>query len=213
LPHSAELGRIRLKLGKGVTGWVAKYKAVVALTQNAFADPRFKLFHSLAEDTYHALLSVPLVSGGETMGVLNAHHREPHVHSPEEVALLSFLGEQMGSVIAMSRLADENARLNEKATEIQQQLESRKVLERAKGIMQQRYKMSEEDAYLRLRNESRRSRRPIREVAEVVLMVEELAVGVNSGNTRDLIGPPCTDRWKQTTWHSTNSDVSYSVVR
>jgi ANTAR domain len=59
----------------------------------------------------------------------------------------------------MSRLSEENARLHEKASEIQQQLESRKVVERAKGILQQRYKMTEEEAYLRLRNESRRSRK------------------------------------------------------
>src|SRR3954470_4985081 len=42
VPHAADLGQIRLKMGEGVTGWVAEHKAVVVLSSNASADPRFK---------------------------------------------------------------------------------------------------------------------------------------------------------------------------
>lgn len=93
---------------------------------------------------------------------------------------MAFLGEQMGGVIAMSRLAAENAHLQERTVAVQRELASRKLLERAKAILQQRYRISEEEAYLRLRNESRRRRRPLRELAELVLMVEGLALGNNS---------------------------------
>jgi AmiR/NasT family two-component response regulator len=47
-------------------------------------------------------------------------------------------------------------------------------MERAKGILQQRHGITEEDAYLRLRNQSRRLRRPIRELAEAIILTEEL---------------------------------------
>ena len=100
LPHTREIGSIRLKLGEGVTGWVAAHKSVVALSAKAALDKRFKNFPSLVEDTFEAFLSVPLVSGGETIGVINIHHKAPHVHTPEQVALLSFMGEQMGGAIA-----------------------------------------------------------------------------------------------------------------
>ncbi len=174
LPHRTEIGKIRLKKGEGVTGWVAEHKTVVALSCKAAVDHRFRSFSALVEDTYEAFLSVPLISGGEVIGVLNVHHKEPHSHTPTEIASLSFVGEQMGSAIAMSRLTEQNARLQEEADEIRQQLETRKIVERAKGVLQRIYSLTEEEAYQRLRNESRRLRRPVRELAKAVLLVESL---------------------------------------
>lgn len=175
LPHDAEIGQVRLRMGEGVTGWVAEHKSVVALSSKAFADPRFKTFSALVEDTYEALLSVPLVSGGEVIGVLNVHHRDQHVHTPDEIALLSFVGEQMGVALTHSHLSDACVRLQEEASQIRQQLEDRKLLERAKGFLQQKFALTEPEAYRRMRDESRRSRRPIRDIVRAILLVESLA--------------------------------------
>jgi GAF domain-containing protein len=120
------------------------------------------------------LLSVPLVSGGDVIGVINVHHRQAYAHTPEEVALLTFMGEQMGGAISKSRLTEENARLQEETLEMKRQLETRKLVERAKGILQSKYKLSEESAYLRLRNESRRLRRPMRDLAEAIILAEDV---------------------------------------
>jgi signal transduction protein with GAF and PtsI domain len=182
LPHDAEIGQVRLGSGEGITGWVAKHNSVVALSSNAFADPRFKTFSALVEDTYEALISVPLLRGGEVIGVLNVHHRSPHVHTPDQIAVLSFLGEQMGGAIAYSQLAEHNTRLKQESMLIRQQMEERKIVERAKGILQQLYGLSESEAYQRLRDESRRNRKAIREIAEAVVLVEGLA-------TRRGVGP------------------------
>ena len=175
VPHQVDLGNIRLKVGEGVTGWVVEHRSVVALPENAAADRRFKKFQALVEDTYEAFLSVPLVSGGEVIGVINVHHREVHDHTADEIALLTFIGEQMGGAIAKSVLAEENARLMEETAEMRRQLETRKVVERAKGILQHRHGLTEEEAYLRLRNESRRLRRPMRELAEAIILSEDLS--------------------------------------
>jgi transcriptional regulator with GAF, ATPase, and Fis domain len=48
-------------------------------------------------------------------------------------------------------------------------LKERKLVERAKGLIQRRSRLSEEDAYLFLRNQSRRARRPMAEVAEDII--------------------------------------------
>jgi signal transduction protein with GAF and PtsI domain len=175
VPHQVDLGNIRLKVGEGITGWVVEHRSVVALPVNAAADRRFKKFQALVEDTYEAFLSVPLVSGGDVIGVINVHHRQQHDHTPDEVALLTFVGEQMGGVISKSVLAEENARLMEETAEMRRQLETRKVVERAKGILQHRHGLTEEEAYLRLRNESRRLRRPMRELAEAIILSEDLS--------------------------------------
>lgn len=175
VPHAADLGNLRMKVGEGITGWVAEHKSVVALASKAASDARFKRFQALVEDTYEAFLSVPLVSGGEIIGVINVHHREPHQHTADEISLLTFVGEQMGGAISKSVLAEANARLLEETLEMKRQLETRKVVERAKGILQQRYSLSEEEAYLRLRNESRRLRRPMKELAEAIILAEDLS--------------------------------------
>ncbi|HEY7387725.1 MAG TPA: GAF domain-containing protein [Bryobacteraceae bacterium] len=335
LPHAAEIGNIRMKMGEGITGWVAQHKSVVALSGNAAADARFKTFQALPEDTYEAFLSVPLISAGELIGVINIHHLPKHVHTPDEIALVSFIGEQMGGAIAKSKLAErsesaarrmealaglartiseenyldrilqaisamvaetfespvcsimlvdedrrelvisgaqcsspdylhkmplkiedsligrvvregrpvmvpnvveekqyrypelarktglasllsvplvtrekvigtiniysrevrqfseeeigfvkvvagqaaiaiENARLMAETLEMKRALEARKLIERAKGILQQKHGLTEEEAYLRLRNESRRLRRPMRDLAEAVILADDL---------------------------------------
>jgi signal transduction protein with GAF and PtsI domain len=140
---------------------------VVALPSNASADPRFKRFQALVEDTYQAFLSVPIVSGGESIGVINVHHREGHQHTQEEISLLIFVGEQMGGVVSKARLMEE-------AASVKKQLEDRKLVERAKGILQKKYNTTEEDAYFRLRNQSRRLRRSMRELAEAIILAEDI---------------------------------------
>ena len=175
VPHAADLGILRMKMGEGVTGWVAEHKSVVALPYNAAADRRFKRFQGLVEDTYQAFLSVPLVSGGDIIGVINVHHRETHEHSPEEIGLVTFIGEQMGGAIARGLLADQNQRLMLETLEMKRRLEERKLVERAKGILQYKYKITEEEAYLRLRNESRRLRRPMKDLAEAIILTEDLS--------------------------------------
>lgn len=175
VPHPSDLGILSMKIGEGVTGWVAEHKSVVALSSNASADHRFKRFPVLVEDTYEAFASVPLISQGEILGVINVHHREKHNHTQGEIALLTFIGEQMGVAMGRASLKEENARLTEETEEMKRQLATRKLVERAKGILQSREGLSEEEAYLRLRNESRRLRRPMKDLAEAIILSEDLS--------------------------------------
>jgi len=175
VPHAADLGHLRVKIGEGVTGWVAEHQSPVALSSNAASDPRFKMFPALVEDTYEAFLSVPVMNKGQAIGVINVHHRERHEHSVEEISTIQFIGEQVGGAIGKSLLEEENARLTAEAEEMKRQLETRKAVERAKGILQRRHNLTEEEAYLRMRNESRRLRRPMKELADAIILAEELA--------------------------------------
>ena len=133
------------------------------------------MFPALVEDTYEAFLSVPLMSKGKAIGVINIHHRESHQHTAEEVSTIQFIGEQMGAALDRSLLEEENARLAAEAEQVKRELETRKSVERAKGILQRRHNLTEEDAYLRMRNESRRLRRPMKELADAIILAEELS--------------------------------------
>jgi len=109
-PHPGILGKIKLHLGEGITGWVAMEKKPVAIARDASRDPRFKFFQDLPEDRYQAFLSVPIVSKGEVIGVINVQHMNPHRHSSNEVALLSMIAQQVGSAIENARLYEETRR-------------------------------------------------------------------------------------------------------
>ena len=97
------LGRIKLKLGEGVTGWVAKEKKPLALESHAYLDQRFKTFTSLEDENYEAFLSIPILSKNEIVGVMNIRSREEHRYPDHQVALLFTVGRYLGSAIANAR--------------------------------------------------------------------------------------------------------------
>ncbi len=99
LPHPKLIGRVALAIGEGVTGWVARENKTVAISKNAWNDPRFMAFSKLPEDRFQAFLSVPIASKGGIIGVVNVHHRKPHKHSPREIAMLTTIGRQVGGAI------------------------------------------------------------------------------------------------------------------
>ncbi len=103
-PHPKIIGRIKVKMGEGITGWVAKEKQPVAIQKNASNDPRFKFFHNLPEDRYQAFLSVPVITKNEVIGVINVQHRRSHRHTPSEKALLMTIAMQVGGAIENARL-------------------------------------------------------------------------------------------------------------
>src|SRR6202050_1075035 len=69
-PHPDVVERLKLRVGQGITGWVAEHNEPVAVAERAALDPRFQFFHEVPEDSYEAFLSVPLMSRGRVVGVI-----------------------------------------------------------------------------------------------------------------------------------------------
>lgn len=168
--HDEVVDRLKLRVGQGITGWVAEHREPVAVSQNAARDPRFQLFHELPEDSYEAFLSVPILSRGRVVGVINLQHRQPHTYTPRQIRLISMIGFLVGAEIEVARLEGENSQLL-------QQLETRKLLERAKGILQRDLGLDEEQAYLALQRQARQKRKTLKEIAEAVVLGEEIRRG------------------------------------
>ncbi len=166
-PHPELIDRLKLRVGQGITGWVAEHRAPVALCENAFQDSRFNFFSELAEDRYQAFLSVPIICRGKLVGVINLQHRLAHSYSQREIKFIGTIAFLVGAEI-------ERARLESEVSQLSEQLEVRKVVERAKGILQRDLALSEEDAYRSLQRQSRQMRRSMREVAEAVVISDEL---------------------------------------
>ena len=107
--HPSEIGKIRLKLSEGLTGWVARERRLLSISRECYRDPRFKFFVSLPEDTYEAFLSAPVIARDKVVGVINAFHREPHQHTGSEMELLTTVGELVGSAVVLARMASEES--------------------------------------------------------------------------------------------------------
>jgi uroporphyrinogen-III synthase len=169
-PHQELLDRLKLRIGEGITGWVAEHREPVAVFSEAFKDSRFQRFNELPEDKYEAFVSVPLFSRGRLVGVMNLQHREPHVYTERDIHLLSTVGSLAGAEIELARLETQNSDLS-------QQLETRKLVERAKGILQRDLGLTEEQAYLSIQRQSRQKRRTMKEIAEAIVLSEEVRSG------------------------------------
>ena len=166
-PHPDVVDRLKLRVGQGITGWVAEHREPVAIPEKAAQDPRFQFFHELPEDSYDAFLSVPLMSRGRVVGVINLQHKQHHAYRPREIRMISTIGYLVGAEIELARLEEANSSLAE-------QLQTRKIVERAKGILQRDLGLNEEQAYLALQRQSRQKRRPMKEIAEAIVLSDEV---------------------------------------
>src|SRR5215813_2281442 len=169
-PHDEVVDRLKLHMGQGITGWVAEHREPVAISQGAAKDPRFKFFNELPEDSFEAFLSVPILSRGRLVGVINLQHRQSHVYSKKQIQLISTIGFLVGAEIEMARLEGENLDLVER-------LETRKLVERAKGILQRDLGLNEEQAYLALQRQSRQKRKSMKDVAEAIVLSDDVKRG------------------------------------
>lgn len=103
-PHPSTIGKLRLRLNEGLTGWVARERRLLAISRDAYKDPRFKYFGELPEDTYEAFLSAPVIARNRVVGVVNVQHRAPHQHTGGEMEVLTTVGEQVGCVLVLARM-------------------------------------------------------------------------------------------------------------
>ena len=113
------------------------------------------------------MLCVPMAVKGRVIGVINCYTSKLHRFSETETNLLTSIANQ-------AALAIENAELVIKSRLIQEELDTRKRLERAKGILMRKEHITEEEAYLRLQKYSMDKRKSMREVAEAIILMEEI---------------------------------------
>ncbi len=158
------VGHAHLKFGEGLTGHAAKTGKPVAAS-HAARDPHFKYLPETKEKMFQSLLAVPLVSRGKVIGAVNVQTREGREYSPDEIEVLSIIAD-----VAAGEL--EKALLYEEIGGLKEALETRKLVERAKGILMKRHSIGEQEAFLRIQQQARTTRRAMREVAEAIILAE-----------------------------------------
>jgi GAF domain-containing protein len=113
-----------------------------------------------------SLCSLPMLIHGEALGVLNSYSPSKGAFDENDAKILSIIA-------SLSAIVVENARLHAATAAIAQDLENRKLLDRAKSSLMRKHKMDEPTAYRWLQKESMKRSRPMREIAEAVLIRAE----------------------------------------
>ena len=136
-----------LKLTEGVVGYVASYKYPL-IVDDVLKEPRFKEKEMAKKLGLVTMVSVPLkVQDEKVIGVLNCFTAKPHMFSETEVNLITTVANQAAVAILNTELM-----VNTKV--IQEELETRKLVERAKETLMQRRNKTGEEAYQWMRKRS-----------------------------------------------------------
>ncbi|MGE5308185.1 MAG: GAF domain-containing protein [Deltaproteobacteria bacterium] len=155
-----------LKLGEGIAGKVAQENKYIALT-DVSSEKEYKHKDIAKKERLRSLLCVPLAVKGKVIGVLNCYTPKMHEFSEGEIEIVTSIANQ-------AAIAIENTELIVRSKVIQEELETRKRIERAKGILMKDEGLTEEQAYLKMRKYSMDNRKSMREVAEAIVLAAEL---------------------------------------
>ena len=155
-----------LKLGEGVAGKVAlENKAMVV--SNIQTDKLYKYKEIAVGEGLASLLCVPLHVKGKVIGVLNTYTAEQYNFSDYEINILQTVADQAAIVL-------ENYRLVIESKVIREELETRKALERAKGILMREENLSEEEAFKKIQKFAMDKRKSVRELADAIILSYEM---------------------------------------
>ena len=97
------VGRATLRIGEGITGWVANARVPLAV-RDVHHEPRWKFVPSVDVDRFTSMLSVPLVSRDEVIGVMNVQTVEPRDFDRTEIDFLQTIANHVAGIIEKGRL-------------------------------------------------------------------------------------------------------------
>jgi signal transduction protein with GAF and PtsI domain len=155
-----------LKLGEGIAGKVAQLNKPIAV-KDVINEKEYRYQDIAKKEGLCSLLCAPLSVKGKVIGVINCYTSEPYDFKETDIEILSTIANQ-------AAVAIENTELLVKTRVIQEELETRKRIERAKGILMKEGGLSEEEAYLKLQKYSMDNRKSMREVSEAIITASEL---------------------------------------
>ena len=114
-----------------------------------------------------SVLIVPMIVKDKAIGVLSVYTKIPHHFNQEEINVLQMVANQ-------AAVAVENTKLMEEAFKAKEALETRKLIERAKGILMRMNNLSEEAAHRIIHKKSMDSSRSMKEISESIILMDEL---------------------------------------
>jgi len=160
--------KLPLKVGEGIAGRVAASGKPQSV-YNIFTEKEYKYKDIAKKEGLVSLLCVPLTVKNNIIGVINLYSATLHKFTKNEVNVLTAVASQAAMVI-------ENTQLMVKTKVIQEELESRKIIERAKGILMQDKRICEDEAYRLIQKYSMDRRKSMRQIAEAIILTKDMDI-------------------------------------
>ena len=157
-----------IKMGEGIVGLVASSKKPTVIV-DVLEDKRYKEKMLAKKEHLVSMVSVPMMVKNRVIGVINCYTTQVYKFDKNDLNLLSTVANQ-------AAVAIENTELLVKTKVVQEELETRKKVEKAKGILMRENKISEDDAYQLIRKSSMSKRKPMKEIADAIILSFEIRV-------------------------------------
>ena len=104
-PFDREVGRVRLPLGSGISGWVASHREPVVIIEEKESDPRYVPIDTLRDSGFTSMVSVPMeTEPGGLVGELTVHTIERRDFTAGDVELLLVIGRLIAGALHQARL-------------------------------------------------------------------------------------------------------------
>jgi len=156
-----------LNESEGVVGHVFSTNQLL-IVKDVLKEQRFKEKEMAKKLGLVSMLGIPLrVRNDKVIGVLNCFSSQPHDFTETEINLIAAVANQAAVAIY-------NTELIVKSKVIQEELETRKLVEKAKDVLMNRRKMAGDEAFRWIQKRSMDSRKSMRQIAEAILLSEEL---------------------------------------
>jgi len=156
-----------LSLNEGVVGYVASTNKPLVI-KDVLKEPRFKEKEMARKLGLISMLGVPLhVKEDKVIGVLDCFTVRPHTFSETEVSLVTTVANQ-------AAIAIEHTQLIVKTKIIEEELEKRKMIDRAKEILMSKKGLSAEKAFRWIQRKSMDTRKSMKEIAEAIIISQDI---------------------------------------
>jgi len=164
--HQEYLNKKTIKLNEGIVGLVAKEKKPKIIF-DVLKEEQYKEKKLARKEGLVSMASIPMMVKDKVIGVLNVYTNRPYEFTKAEVTLLSTIANQ-------AAVAIEKTELIIKTKIIQEELDTRKKIERAKGILMEENNINEIEAFTLIRKSSMDKRISMKEIAEAIILSYEI---------------------------------------
>ena len=164
--HQEYLNKRTIKLNEGIVGLVAKEKKPKIIF-DVLKEERYKEKKLARKEGLVSMASIPMMVKDKVIGVLNVYTNKPYEFTKAEISLLSTIANQ-------AAVAIEKTELIVRTKIIQEELDTRKKTERAKGILMEEKNINESEAFSLIRKSSMDKRISMKEIAEAIILSYEI---------------------------------------
>ena len=155
-----------LKVGQSVSGRVITEKRPISVL-DVTKEPGYVFPQIAKKEGVVSMICVPMLIKDRVVGVINSYTQKEHKFTDEEIGILQAIANQ-------AAVAIENTRLDQEILSAKEALETRKIVERAKGVLMKELSIGEDEAYKRIHRKSMDLRKSMREVAEAIIVASDI---------------------------------------